>query len=442
MKNIKLIGTIAACLLMQYISAQTSQTNIDWKWNYSKSEDKFIDLVDAESSGFQETNTPNYYGGVLELSLPPQLHFKQNGEPIFLFDRPEDAQLFQVNVMGNMAQLSLKSANLLQVPKSSIIVTLNPKALKGKLKGMTTIYQLTFSSVDVKRVFKSPVTGRTYSLVFNDEFNDTSIDSNRWNTRSNHSPFTRRGEYKGSPYYILCHDDWTKEQNGSLRLEVSKYPTQPNVVMTGGILSLGRFMTRYGYYETKANFKDCKGEGYWPAFWLHFDESDKYDKGTEIDIFEYIPKDQQLFHTLHWYKKDSRKETEDSIQHAAKIYDVNKKTDEHRSSTKYYQLKDAMTKEHIIALEWTPDELIFYVDGEVVRRVNKSEDPKMVPHAYQMVYFSCSAGEWGGHIMKNAEPAYVYFDYCRCYQESGQDAIYTIEGKSTKYSADQRKGKL
>lgn len=442
MKTLKGITALAACLVAELAVAQTTKSDISWEWNYTRESDQFIDLLDTSSKGFQETNTPNYYGGFLEVTLPSEVSFKQTQQPIFLFDNETDAQLFQTTIDGQKASLSLKTANITEVPTLPIALRLNPKCLKGKTKKLQMNYTLTFASSDVSRVFTSPVTGRTYTLVFNDEFNDETIDKARWDTRSNHSPFTRRGEYNGSPYYILCHDDWTKEQDGSLRLEVSKYPTQPNVVMTGGILSLNRFMTRYGYYETKANFKDCKGEGYWPAFWLHFDSPDKYDKGTEIDIFEYIPKDQQMFHTLHWYKKEPVETTNDSVQHAAKAYDVTKKVNEHRSSTKYYQLKDATTKDHIIALEWTPDELIFYVDGEVVRRVHKSEDPKMVPSAYQMVYFSCSAGEWGGHIMKNTQPAYVYFDYCRCYQEASQDAIYTVDGKTVTYSAQERQHKL
>lgn len=442
MKKSKLTTTLAACMFMQLALAQTTQTDISWKWNYTAESDKFIDIINTESIGFQETNTPNNYGGTLEVTLPSDVSFKQNNAPVFIFNNPAEEQLFQTRIVGQTAYLSLRSATLSQAPTSPVGVRLNPKSIKGKTKKLQMDYLLPFASADVKRVFTSPVTGRTYTLVFNDEFNDKTIDSARWDTRSNRNPFTRRGEYKGSPYYILCHDDWTKEQDGSLRLEVSKYPTQHNVVMTGGILSLNRFMTRYGYYETKANFRDCKGEGYWPAFWLHFDGPDKYGKGTEIDIFEYIPKGQQMFHTLHWYKKEPLKTANDTVQHAAKAYDVNKKANEHRSSTKYYQLKDAMTKDHVIALEWTPDELIFYVDGEVVRKVNKSEDPKMVPSAYQMVYFSCSAGEWGGHVMKNTQPAYVYFDYCRCYQESNQDAFYTIDGKVVKYTAKERQNKL
>ena len=44
--------------------------------------------------------------------------------------------------------------------------------------------------------------------------------------------------------------------------------------------------------------------------------------------------------------------------------------------------------------------------------------------------------------MNNGFPAYVYFDYCRCYQSGNQDAIYTINGIEKKISASERQGKL
>ncbi len=432
------------CLLMQVVNIHATSEGITWKWDYSDAKDTFIDLTDKYSTGFVETNTPNYYGGKLIVELPEELYFRQTGVPIFLFTGNIDEITFNVNLSDRVATLSLKTPLTQTVPKQAIHIQLNPKAIKGKIKkGMNTTYSLDFHPSKVPTTFTSPITGRSYSLVFNDEFNDGTIDSLKWDTRSNRSPFTRRGMYEGKPYYVLCHDDWTKELDGELRLEVSKYPTQKNVIMTGGILSLGRFMTRYGYYETKASFKDCTGEGYWPAFWIHFDEADQYGEGTEIDVFEYIPKDKQIFHTLHWYEKQAAvKEQQPEIQHAALNYDISKQFNEHRSSTEYFTLEDAQSKEHTFAVEWTPEELIFYTDGKVTRRVNKKDDPKQVPSAYQMVYFSCSAGEWGGNVMKSQEPAYVYFDYCRCYQESDQDAIYTVNGNATKIPASQRTGKL
>ena len=434
---------IMICILLQVIHVHAGSKDITWKWDYSEADDIFIDLLGKAATGFMETNTPNCYGGKLVVKLPEGLHFKQTEAPAFLLIGNAEEIAFNVDVNDSMAILSLKTSSVQTVPSEAINITLNPKAIKGKLrKGMNTTGRLSFHPSEIPTVFKSPITGRTYHLVFNDEFDDGVIDTLKWDTRSRRSPFTRRGMYQEKPYYVLCHEDWTQELRGELRLEVSKYPTQNNVVMTGGILSLGRFMARYGYYETKDSFRDCIGEGYWPAFWIHFDEADKYGKGTEIDVFEYIPKDKQIFQTLHWYKKQAMEEQQSEVQHAALDYDKSGQFKEHRSSTKYFVLDEAQSKEHTFAVEWTPEELIFYTDGKVTRRVNRKDDPKQVPSAYQMVYFSCSAGEWGGNVMENQVPAYVYFDYCRCYQESDQDAIYTVKGNGMKVPASRRVGKL
>ena len=60
-----------------------------------------------------------------------------------------------------------------------------------------------------------------------------------------------------------------------------------------------------------------------------------------------------------------------------------------------------------------------------------------------MIYFSCSAGTWGGNVAmeKNNLPSYVYFDYCRVYQEAGQDAYYLYDDKPQLIRAEDRYGK-
>lgn len=433
---------IAALMLLSSSYAYSQDKPVDWSWDYSAVSDPFLDLQMSDQ-GFIETNSPNVYCGELVVTLASGLEFAANKESYFTFENSGQEIDFVVAVAGDSATISLKDATLQLDENESVAVAIDPKSIKGKLgKGVDLTYTLEFHKQEVATSFTSPITGRTYSLVFNDEFNDEVIDPVKWDTRSARSPFTRRGEYEEQPYYVLCHDDWTVEQDGELRLEVSKYPTQSNVIMTGGILSLGRFMTRYGYYETKASFRDCTGEGYWPAFWLQYDHKDEYGEGTEIDIFEYIPLSKEIFHTLHWFEKEPVVEQVEDVQHLALNYDATEEFEEHRSSTKYFELENATTVAHTFAVEWTPDELIFYTNGEVTRRLNKEDNVRNVPSAYQMVFFSCSGGEWGGNVMRITEPAYVYFDYCRCYQQLDQDAIYTVDGVESKVSASDRLGKL
>lgn len=86
-------------------------------------------------------------------------------------------------------------------------------------------------------------------------------------------------------------------------------------------------------------------------------------------------------------------EQQSEVQHAALDYDKSGQFKEHRSSTEYFVLMKLRVKS--IHLLWNgPRRTDFYTDGKVTRRVNRKDDPKQVPSAYQMVYFSCSAGEW------------------------------------------------
>ena len=191
---------IMICILLQVIHVHAGSKDITWKWDYSEADDIFIDLLGKAATGFMETNTPNCYGGKLVVKLPEGLHFKQTEAPAFLLIGNAEEIAFNVDVNDSMAILSLKTSSVQTVPSEAINITLNPKAIKGKLrKGMNTTGRLSFHPSEIPTVFKSPITGRTYHLVFNDEFDDGVIDTLKWDTRSRRSPFTRRGMYQEKP---------------------------------------------------------------------------------------------------------------------------------------------------------------------------------------------------------------------------------------------------
>lgn len=85
----------------------------------------------------------------------------------------------------------------------------------------------------------------------------------------------------------------------------------------------------------------------------------------------------------------------------------------------------------------------FYVDREITRQLSKKDNNKYVPSAYQMVYFSMSAGTWGGNVAQsgNSLPAYSYFDYCRVYQTDNENAYYFFGDEKKLIQAEDRKGK-
>jgi hypothetical protein len=77
-------------------------------------------------------------------------------------------------------------------------------------------------------------------------------------------------------------------------------------------------------------------------------------------------------------------------------------------------------------------------------RLSKKDNPKYVPSAYQMVFFSMSSGTWGGNVAdtSNRLPAYSRFDYCRVYQTGKEDAYYILGDEKTRVKAAERTGKF
>jgi beta-glucanase (GH16 family) len=103
---------------------------------------------------------------------------------------------------------------------------------------------------------------------------------------------------------------------------------------------------------------------------------------------EYIPAEKKVYQTIHWYVNN-----------------------EHHSKSHSFVIDPDVP--HVVALEWTEDELIFYFDGKLTQHLKKSDNPKYVPSAFQMVYYSMSAGIWGGNMAEkgNSLPAFSHFAY-------------------------------
>lgn len=241
---------------------------------------------------------------------------------------------------------------------------------------------------------------KKWKLVFSDEFNDTKIDTSKWNVEN--------APKKRVDIMLYSDDNQVVEKDGKAYIYYRKSALNDTTYMAGRFNSNKKYAPTYGYLETKMHL--VKPNGYQTAFWMMPEGNGMAstttpdgtaNDGAEIDIVEGNKLGSYSL-GLHWdgYAKPAHKGTGGNIK-MPNIYD---------------------TEYHIFALEWTPTYLKFYYDGKVVKEIT---DPKAIPQVDHYIYFSGSCfgkNDWlEGDIRTNkfiqkGEVAEAYIDYVRVFQ--------------------------
>ncbi len=117
---------------------------------------------------------------------------------------------------------------------------------------------------------------------------------------------------------------------------------------SGFITTRGHVEFLHGRFEARARAPE--GQGLWPAIWLR--PLDRvygwWPRSGEIDVMEMLGHDPGTAHTTaHWWN------------------------DGHRFDPLGHPLTPTDDGFHVFALEWTPDELVWTIDGEEVRRLDE-----------------------------------------------------------------------
>ena len=158
----------------------------------------------------------------------------------------------------------------------------------------------------------------------------------------------------------------------------------------------------YGYME--ASIKLPKGKGTWPAFWMMPDDFSRGWPGCgEIDIMEEVG-----YHPNY---------TSSSI-HCKKYYHAIGTQKTHEQYT-----AGAEDDFHVYALEWTPDALMFYVDGKMhftyANDKTGSDDTWPFDKNFYIILNLAWGGDWGASqgVDENALPCTMQVDYIRVFKK-------------------------
>ncbi len=223
----------------------------------------------------------------------------------------------------------------------------------------------------------APISG--YTLVWNDEFTASAIDSAKWTYRTDSKHLSTQ-----KPENISVKD-------GLLRLTLKK-ETAANKNYTGaGIVSQSAF--KYAYYEARA--KMPAGAGWHTSFWLM-----KHD-GSGTTDFQLAAQGIVVVQN-------------ESVDHAS--YAV--KVDKYQEPAACYGFLRLPTPDlsadfHVFGCEFTPEAVKFFLDGVLVQTV----DATKFTHSDQNVWLSSIASHMGNtpKVDDSALPQESLFDYVRVF---------------------------
>ncbi|NME07554.1 glycoside hydrolase family 16 protein [Psychrobacillus sp. BL-248-WT-3] len=217
-------------------------------------------------------------------------------------------------------------------------------------------------------------TGAGWRLTFRDEFDLDQVSSSNWNLLN--SGYKDHGRLH---HYL---PEQVTSDSGVLKLEVSDTPYQSYPYRSGAVTTQGLHEQMYGKFEIRAKFP--KGQGLFPAIWLLPTDHSSY---PEIDIVEMLGQlPNELWHVAH-QKEGSR------------AFHLN----EHVDGSEW----------HTYTLDWSPNELIFYIDDEITFRTSNVSHTEM----YLLMNITVG-GTWVGDPDSSTEfPSRMEVDYVRIYQK-------------------------
>jgi beta-glucanase (GH16 family) len=184
-------------------------------------------------------------------------------------------------------------------------------------------------------------------------------------------------------------------------LGITAAPSDPSLLQelggqpyTSGIVNtFHSFSQTYGYFEMRAELP--AGQGIWPAFWLLPQDG---SWPPEIDIMEMLGDDPEtLYTTVHSLAPGQTPGNHTMSQGVSNVAEM---------SSGY----------HTYGVDWQPDMLTFYFDGQEVYR---TPTPADLNKPMYMIANLAIGGTWPGDADSTTRfPAQMNIDYIRAYQSN------------------------
>ncbi|MBI2407825.1 MAG: glycoside hydrolase family 16 protein [Gemmatimonadetes bacterium] len=254
----------------------------------------------------------------------------------------------------------------------------------------------------------TPTPPAGWRLIWHDEFDGPSLDTTRWNVL-----LREQSKHDELQYYL---PDEVYVERGLLRIRSQERAYGSMKYTSGRLDTRGKFFPVYGRFEIRAKLPG--GKGLWPAHWL-FPQNRNYAMEalmarevaegrerlipeerpwySEIDIMEFLGHEPNvLYGTLHYTTFKGEKKS---------------------TSGTWRGPVDYTADFHLYALEWAPDSIRWYIDGNLIHATTTG-----IPHTpHYLILNTAVGGSWPGNPdVTTRFPQYHDIDFVRVYQQQGK----------------------
>lgn len=244
-----------------------------------------------------------------------------------------------------------------------------------------------------------PVIAQNYKLVWSDEFNGDSLDTDTWK-------FWEGTAYNNELQYYTPRSKNAYIKDGKLFLEAHRENYRGREFTSARISTDS---THIGWEQGRfeARLKMPKGKGFWPAFWLMPINNLGWPRSGEIDIMEYRGNEPYTTSgAIHFWREGCEG---NSVE--CRKFLVEEFTQENKLSESF----------HTYALEWTDEELIWYLDNLEFQRITFDEVEAEYNPFTGPFYIILNLAV-GGDFLPNPDestefPQAFVVDYVRVYQK-------------------------
>lgn len=230
-------------------------------------------------------------------------------------------------------------------------------------------------------------------LIWEENFEGSTLDLNTWNFEMGNGCPDICGWGNNELQYYTQENH--RLEGGHLIITAQK---KDSIYTSTRITTAGKKEFKYGKMEARAKLP--VGKGLWPAFWMLGSNISTvgWPKSGEIDILEYVGKEPHMvFTSLH---------TEDS--HGNTV------------NTKKTSIDDIEEGFHVYAINWTPQEIQFFVDEKPVYTFAPEDKTDAIWPFDQPFYFILNlavGGNFGGpEVDDSVFPQEFIIDYIRVYE--------------------------